>query len=65
MEKIILKANKYCGACGGSGRVYDWVPVPFGVGNCQMPTDCDCLYEDVDDSTIKKIRLSTAQKKLS
>ena len=35
-----------CPHCHGSGEVecVDWVPMPFGPGNCAMTTieDCDC-----------------------
>lgn len=55
MEKMKLFAKADCPACGGRGTVYDSVPVPFGVGNCQMETDCECPYEDVDEDIMDKI----------
>ncbi len=54
-KKIILKAKKGCPACKGSGVIYDSVPMPFGSGNCQMPSDCECAYEDVDEAIMRLI----------
>lgn len=36
-------ADPDCPYCHGQGYVIDWVPVPFGHGNCQMRTGCECL----------------------
>ena len=35
-----------CPLCHGSGTLYDWVP--YGMGNVQMPTGCDCVAEQMD-----------------
>ena len=38
--------NPDCPLCHGSGTLYDWVP--YGMGNVQMPTGCDCVAEQMD-----------------
>ena len=38
-----------CKICHGRGEVYDWVPMPFGSGNCRMPTFCDCVIKQLED----------------
>lgn len=35
-----------CPLCHGSGTLYDWVP--YGSGDVQMPTGCDCVAEQMD-----------------
>ena len=35
-----------CPLCHGTGTLYDWVP--YGMGNVQMPTGCDCVAEQED-----------------
>ena len=50
-----LKAKADCKNCHGSGVVYDSVPMPFGHGNCLMPSDCECCFEDLPDDVIKRI----------
>lgn len=42
------KANPDCHWCHGAGTVYDWVP--YGMGEVQMPTPCECLSRDVDST---------------
>lgn len=42
-----------CPLCHGYGELYDWVPMPFGTGNCRMPTGCDCIA-DQEDAWIAK-----------
>ena len=39
-------ADPDCIYCHGRGYVSDWVPVPFGHGNCEMRTTCECLKEE-------------------
>lgn len=38
--------NPDCPLCHGSGTLYDWVP--YGMGDVQMPTGCDCVAEQED-----------------
>ena len=52
---VVLTADPECRNCRGRGEVYDFVPVPFGHGNCRMPSDCDCIYDDIDEETMQKI----------
>ena len=33
--------------CHGTGTLYDWVP--YGMGNVQMPTGCDCIGAQQDE----------------
>ena len=53
---IRLKPNPACKACKGQGEVYDYVPAPFGSGNCAMASFCDCVTAQVpkgqDDAAI-------------
>lgn len=39
-----------CKACHGYGMVYDFVPVPFGSGNCAMPSYCECVEEQIPEA---------------
>lgn len=51
-ERLDPKADPNCPSCGGRGYVSDWVPVPFGSGNCEMRTGCECLPdEDGEEKT--------------
>jgi len=38
-----------CPDCNGTGEIYDYVPVPFGVGNCAMPSLCWCIEEQIPE----------------
>jgi hypothetical protein len=44
-----IKPNPECKACHGSGEIIDFVPMPFGSGDCQMPSFCDCVIEQLQD----------------
>lgn len=48
-RKVYVQAKENCRDCHGSGETYDWVPVPFGNGNCQMPVSCGCWEDDVPE----------------
>jgi hypothetical protein len=42
-------ADPDCPYCHGEGYVVDWVPMPFGSGNCQMRTGCECVADDEEE----------------
>lgn len=44
-----IKPDPNCKACYGTGVVTDWVPTPFGNGNCRMETFCNCVEEQAND----------------
>lgn len=50
---LTLKAKLDCKACGGSGRLTDWVP--YGMGNVPMYSDCDCPYEELSQEEIDNL----------
>ena len=50
-----LKAKSNCKMCHGAGVVYDSVPMPFGHGNCSMPSDCECAFEDLTEAQVEAI----------
>ncbi len=50
---IILYAKKNCKFCHGDGTFYD--TVPYGSTTAQLPSDCECIFEDIDDITWGKI----------
>ena len=57
MPTEYITPNPDCKACHGEGEVYDWVPMPFGSGNCRMPTFCDCVLEQLqgEDADIELV----------
>jgi hypothetical protein len=52
-ERLDPNADPDCPYCHGTGYVSDWVPVPFGSGNCEMRTGCECLPDPDDDDNEK------------
>jgi len=54
---IVLHAKGDCKACHGSGTVRDYVPTPFGSGNCAMDTYCDCAFEDLSGNVCEQLDL--------
>ena len=46
-ERITPDPN--CKTCHGTGFVTDWVPMPFGSGNCSMETFCGCVEDQLQD----------------
>lgn len=44
-----IKPDPNCKSCRGTGEVNDFVPVPFGVGNCAMPSLCSCIEEQIPE----------------
>jgi hypothetical protein len=48
-DKLTVAAKAGCKFCGGEGWVVDWVPMPFGPGNCQMPSMCGCVEEQIPE----------------
>lgn len=42
-------ADPDCKFCHGTGEVIDLVPRPFGPGMVQMPSACECTWEETDD----------------
>lgn len=54
-DKIIAHAKADCKTCHGSGVVYDFVPVPFGIWNCSMPSDCECALSELSQKQVEKI----------
>jgi len=50
---VTISAYEDCPVCHGDGVVYDWVPIPFGSGNCRMLSGCDdCLGQAIIDGLI-------------
>lgn len=43
----LFDGREDCPYCHGSGTVYDWVP--YGMGNVQMPTDCNCVVFQLEE----------------
>jgi hypothetical protein len=54
---IVLHAKDGCKSCGGSGTCRDWVPTPFGHGNCAMDTDCDCAFDNLSGDVCEQLEL--------
>lgn len=48
-RKLIVRPDRDCKACHGTGTVIDFVPMPFGVGNTAMPSTCDCVWEKLPE----------------
>ena len=47
MTMPFFDGREDCPYCHGSGTVYDWVP--YGMGNVQMPTDCNCVVFQLEE----------------
>ena len=50
---IILKANKNCKNCRGSGTVTDWVD--YGSVRVLMYFDCECVFESATEEELELI----------
>jgi hypothetical protein len=48
-SSLHITAKADCPHCHGEGYVYDSVPVPFGSGNCLMPSWCSCVEEQIPE----------------
>lgn len=48
-SSLHITAKADCLCCYGEGYVYDLVPVPFGSGNCPMPSLCSCVEEQIPE----------------
>jgi hypothetical protein len=50
IAKTPLQKPIGCDSCNYTGYVesFDWVPMPFGNGNCRMPSSEPCMYCNPD-----------------
>ena len=57
MDTLRISALASCPYCHGEGYVYDRVPMPFGSGDCSMPSLCGCIEEQIPEDTPDEVEI--------
>lgn len=52
-----ITARADCTCCHGEGYAYDLVPMPFGPGNCSMPSLCGCVEDQIPDEANDEVQI--------